>query len=120
MLTNPDNQKLFQCMLRTMENMSQSFLYFDKQENTPFFANKQAILCFADKEGVIDIQGIFHNEEMPAILTETITEQLKIADYVMLHDVQVTDNKGKTQLCEVQVGYSDDEQNIIFIEIFCN
>lgn len=118
MLINPNDQKLHECMLRTMANMSQSFVYVDKHEKNPFFANEQAIRNFADDNGVIDIERMFENQESPSFLRDTITEQLQIANYVMLHDVPVTDMRGKVELCEVQVGYSDEEQNIIFIEIF--
>lgn len=118
MLNNPEAQKLHECMLRTMANMSQSFLYVDKHEKKPFFANEQAKINFSEDNGYIDIDRIFQNHESPAFLRDTITEQLKIADYVMLHDVPVSDMKGTVELCEVQVGYADDEQNVIFIEIF--
>ncbi len=118
MLNNPENQKIFKCMLRTMENMNQSFLYLDKHSKTPFFANEQAIRHFSDKNGVIDVERIFMNDESPTFLRETITEQLNVANYVMLHDIIVTNTKGESQSCEVQVGYSDDEKNILFIEIF--
>lgn len=118
MLTDPYNQKLFQCMLKTLEHSSQSFLYVDKNKRIPFYANKQAIHHFANHNGEINLTEIFHNEETPTFLHQTIAEQLSMTDYVMLHDIQVTSNKGEQQFCEIQVGYSDDERETIFIEIF--
>ncbi|MFI3254156.1 MAG: hypothetical protein R3Y63_07425 [Eubacteriales bacterium] len=118
MLINQNDQKLHECMLRTMTNMSQSFLYVDKHETKPFYANAQAIRNFADQNGEIDLRRIFGREESSSYLRDTVVEQLKIADYVMLHEIPVTDNRGEVQLCEVQTGYSDDEKNIIFLEIF--
>lgn len=118
MLNNTENQKLFQCMLQTMAHMSQSFLYIDKHENEPFYANNQAIENFADKDNLIDLKRIFHKEEMPDYLYDTVKEQLSKADYVMLHDIHVTDNKGVSHPSDVQIGYSNEEHTILFIEIF--
>lgn len=119
MLNSPYHQKLFQCMLKTLEHSSQSFLYIDKNETTPFYANLQASKHFADESGVIDLDVVFYNEDTPEFLRATIKEQLEVADYVMLHDISVTNQKKETQFCDVQIGYADEEKNSLFIEIFC-
>lgn len=107
-------------MLKTLEHSSQSFLYIDKREVTPFYANLQATKHFADASGVINLDVVFHNEDTPEFLRDTIKEQLEVADYVMLHDISVTSHKGETQYCDVQIGYADEEKNSLFIEIFYN
>lgn len=118
MLNSPYDHKLYQCMLKTLEHSSQSFLYIDKKETTPFYANLQATKNFADKEGVINLEKVFSHEDTPEFLRETVYEQLEIADYVMLHDIPVTSEKQETQYCDVQIGYADDEKNSLFVEIF--
>lgn len=118
MLNSPYDQKLFACMLKTLERSCQSFLYIDKNETTPFYANIQATKHFANKEGVIDLVKVFAHEDTPEFLRETIYQQLEIADYVMLHDIPVTSEKQETQYCNVQIGYADDEKNSLFVEIF--
>lgn len=120
MLNSPYHQKLFQCMLKTLEHSSQSFLYLDKNETTPFYANLQASKNFADELGVINLELVFHNEDTPEFLRDTIKEQLEIADYVMLHDIPVSNRNQEKQYCDVQIGYADDEKNTLFIEIFYN
>lgn len=114
----PFDEKLYQCMLKTLDHNSQCFLYINKNEAVPFYANRQALLHFADINGVIDIEQIFRNEEAPTFLRETIIEQLKLSDYVMLYDIPVTGLKEGTKFCQVQIGYSDDEHNTLFVEIF--
>lgn len=107
-------------MLKTLEHSSQSFLYIDRQETNPFYANRQANEHFANEEGLINLEKVFHHEDNPDFLRDTVKEQLEIADYVMLHDISITSHKGETKLCDVQIGYADDEKNSLFVEIFFN
>lgn len=114
----PDiDEMLYQFMRTNLDRSYQALLYVDKNKRYPFFANRQAVDLFSDKKGKIDFHTMLEQYESKMFLKDMIGEQLEIADSALLHDVSTVTNKGKIKLCNMQVGYADEENSILFVEL---
>lgn len=111
------DENMYQYLLNSLEHSSRSVFYYRKKERKAFYANKQALLLFSGNDGVVDVYNIFDNKEAPGFLRELVSEQIQEMGYSILHDIPVITSTGNSTICDVQVAYVDEEQEVLSIEL---
>ncbi|MFI3249528.1 MAG: hypothetical protein R3Y07_01030 [Eubacteriales bacterium] len=111
------DERLYRCFLTTLDRAQEALFYLEKGEHIPFYANKMALLNFANQDGVLDYYSIFTVAEETMALRSQIQEQLNQGDSTLLHDLPLLTNQGESKTCNLFVGYANDQKDIFFIEI---
>lgn len=110
--------KILKYLVKAMDYSKRAVIGFKLDSNEPFLYNTNAIENFGDENGVIDIKKIFSPQETTEHWKTTINTELKEDGCAMLYDLSVLTNKGTTRVADVQIGYADDENKVLFIEFF--
>lgn len=104
-------------LLRILDKVNRAILVCDQSNNGVVYGNKQAKMDFGDGQGMIHPMDIFPSTQSTPYLVGKIREQLKEGDSTVLFDLECVDAKGKSRLCDLQVGYANGDRTLYFLEI---
>lgn len=112
------NEVIYKYLLKSLDNSRQAVFLYKVKERNPFLANKIALTCFTDNMGMIDVPHIFEGMGASPFLKETVAEQLLATKSAVLYDVAVNVNTGESKICDMQIAYADEEQEVLSVALF--
>lgn len=110
-------ETMLQRIEKILDSSDRAYLLYNIPEEKVFYANDICLKSFGNSKNKVDIHQIFDTEEMTGHLSDSIREKLLSHSTAFASDIMTKTNKNQRNLCDMRLGFINDERSEIFVEL---